>query len=264
MEDAVTALYALITMLVALQVTSLATTIYLHRGLSHRGLRFARPADIAFRAWLWLSIGITPRAWVAVHRKHHRFTDVEGDPHSPRLTGGPWRLLLTNYLHYRRETKDPETIARYAKDLPPDRWDRVLFRFTWLGPVVAIALLVLAFGPLLGVATYVLHGVLYILFSASINSLCHWFGYKNFDNTATNIPVIAWLTGGEGWHNNHHAHPSSPRLAMAKGEFDPAWWVVRMLAAARLVELRGEPRVVEGSAHAFPDGPQRATPPATP
>ena len=71
----------------------------------------------------WITTGIKPREWVAVHRKHHAFTDVEGDPHSPELLG--WvRVQLTNVALYRREARNPETIARYAKDLPPDWWDR--------------------------------------------------------------------------------------------------------------------------------------------
>jgi stearoyl-CoA desaturase (delta-9 desaturase) len=72
--------------------------------------------------------------------------------------------------------------------------------------------------------------------SSSINGLCHHAGYRNFDNTATNIRFVALLTGGEGLHNNHHGHPRSPKFSWRKTEIDPAWPFIKLLTALRLAK----------------------------
>ncbi|HEY3067604.1 MAG TPA: fatty acid desaturase, partial [Methylomirabilota bacterium] len=107
------------------QIAILATSIYLHRGLAHRSLRLHPVADVVFRAILWLTTGQCRQQWVAVHRKHHTFTDREGDPHSPRWRGF-WRVQLFNVYYYMRECRNPVTIATFAPDLPEDRLDRAL------------------------------------------------------------------------------------------------------------------------------------------
>src|SRR3954453_6911731 len=119
------------------QVALFATTVYLHRTLSHRSLRLRPSVDWAFRALLWLTTGIRRREWVAVHRKHHAFTDVEGDPHSPRLLG--WvRVQFTNAALYRRAARNPETVRRYARDLAPDWCDRHVFDHAFVGLAAGI------------------------------------------------------------------------------------------------------------------------------
>ena len=81
------------------------------------------------------------------------------------------------------------------------------------------------------------HAILYVfVLSPSINGLCHVLGYRNFDNTATNLQSIAFLTGGEGLHNNHHGFPRSPKFSYRTGEFDPAWPVIWMLTKLRLAK----------------------------
>ena len=82
------------------------TSVYLHRALAHRSLTVHPVADVCFRTVLWLTTGQRRREWVAVHRKHHTFTDREGDPHSPRLLGF-WRLQFLNAYYYAREAKNP-------------------------------------------------------------------------------------------------------------------------------------------------------------
>src|SRR5205085_10167888 len=85
-----------------------------------------------------------------------------------------------------------------------------------------------------------LHAVIYVFaLSSSINGLCHHVGYKNFDNTATNIRLIALVTGGEGLHNNHHGHPRSPKFSWRKSgrsEFDPAWPIIKLLITLNLAK----------------------------
>jgi stearoyl-CoA desaturase (delta-9 desaturase) len=221
------------------QVTVIATSIYLHRALAHRSLRLHPVADIFFRALLWVTTGQRRQEWVAVHRKHHTFTDRPGDPHSPRLLG-VWRVQLLNVYYYIREARKAETLAKYAPDLAEDGLDRVLFSRGWLGVGLGTAVLCLALGFWAGVATMLLHAVLYVFVVAPlINGLGHWRGAQNFSNTAYNSRFLAWVTGGESLHNNHHAHPRAPRFSVRRLEFDPSWLVIRALAAVRLVAIVG-------------------------
>jgi stearoyl-CoA desaturase (Delta-9 desaturase) len=221
------------------QITVIATSIYLHRALAHRSLRLHPAADVFFRVLLWVTTGQRRQEWVAVHRKHHTFTDRPGDPHSPRLLG-VWRVQLLNVYYYAREARKAETRARYAPDLVEDGLDRVLFSRGWLGLGLGTAVLCLALGFWAGVVAMLLHAVLYVFVVAPlINGLGHWRGAQNFSNTAYNSRFLAWVTGGESLHNNHHAHPRAPRFSVRRLEFDPSWLVIRALAALRLVAIVG-------------------------
>ena len=225
--------------IVLTQVAVIATSIYLHRALAHRSLHLHPIADVAFRAALWLTTGQSRQEWVAVHRKHHTFTDREGDPHSPRLLGF-WRVQLFNVAYYMREARNPETLETFAPDLRPDRLDRVLFSRGTLGLVVGLTLLCALIGLWPGLIAGLTHAVLYVFVMAPlINAVGHWRGSKNFENTAYNGRLLAWITGGESLHNNHHAHPRSPKFSMRRSEFDPSWLVIRALAAVRLLAIQG-------------------------
>ena len=223
------------------QVAVIATSIYLHRGLAHRSLTIHPIADVIFRVLLWLTTGQRRQEWVAVHRKHHAFTDREGDPHSPRLLG-LWRVQLLNVYYYVREAKNPDTIRRFAPDIQADWLDRWVFSRGWTGLVLGTALACLVFGPWVGLVAAALHAILYVfLLAPLINGLGHWRGGQNFDNTAYNSRVLAWVTGGESLHNNHHALPRAPKFSVRAWEWDPSWLVIRVLAAVRLVAVVGRP-----------------------
>src|SRR5262245_65250486 len=122
------------------QTAAIATSVYLHRALAHRALTVHPIADVLFRIVLWLTTGLNRRAWVAVHRKHHKFTDREGDPHSPRLLG-VWRVQFLNVYYYMREARNDETIRTFAPDIAVDWWDRALFSWGLGGLALGIALL---------------------------------------------------------------------------------------------------------------------------
>jgi stearoyl-CoA desaturase (Delta-9 desaturase) len=227
--------------IVLTQVAVLATSIYLHRALAHRSLHLHPLADIAFRTVLWLTTGQCRQEWVAVHRKHHTFTDREGDPHSPRLLGF-WRVQLFNVAYYVREARNPETLDTFAPDLRPDRLDRALFSHGLLGLVTGLAFLCALIGLGPGLVAGLMHAVLYVFVMAPlINALGHWRGSKNFDNTASNWRLLAWITGGESLHNNHHAHPRSAKFSVRRSEFDPSWPIIRSLAAVGLLAIQGTP-----------------------
>ncbi|MDP9071025.1 MAG: fatty acid desaturase [Actinomycetota bacterium] len=210
------------------QLGTLVTTVYLHRALAHRALNLSPGVALVFRVLTWVVTGIRPRQWVAVHRKHHAFTDVEGDPHSPLLEGFA-TVQFGNVALYRKVARDEKTVARYARDLPADRWDRMLFDHALVGLGIGIALLVLWLGPWAGLLAAGLHTVTYLLLNAAVNAVGHAFGRQPHANTSYNNQWLAWITVGEGLHNNHHAAPTSARLALQPGEIDPGWWVVRLL-----------------------------------
>lgn len=223
------------------QVAVIATSVYLHRTLAHRALGVHPVADVLFRAVLWLTTGQRRQEWVAVHRKHHAFTDREGDPHSPRLLGF-WRVQFLNVYYYMREVRSPGTVQKFAADIPEDRLDRAVFSWGWVGLGLGIVLLCLVLGVWSGLIAALAHALLYVFVLAPlINGLGHWRGAQNFENTAYNSPVLAWVTGGESLHNNHHAHPRAPKFSVRWFEFDPSWLVIRALAAVGLLVVVGTP-----------------------
>ena len=230
-------LVALLTALVVCQVAIYLTTVYLHRVLAHRAMTVRAGVAWPMRAVLWLTTGLKPRQWVAVHRKHHASTDEPGDPHSPVLVGY-WAVQLNNAGLYRRALRSEDIVGKYAKDLAPDRWDRALFDHGWLGLAVGIGLLYVIFGWELALIASVAHAVSYLYLSAMINAVGHTYGSRPYGGASTNNQWLAWLTGGEGLHNNHHAAPTSARFSLAKGELDPGWWVVRALRGFGLATVR--------------------------
>ena len=221
------------------QVAVFCTTIYLHRCATHKSLELHPALVFVFKLVLWVTTGLHTKEWVAVHRKHHAFTDQEGDPHSPLLEGF-WSVQIGNVFHYIRTAHDPEVIQRYARDIEEGWWDRHVFSIGGLGLTIGTVLLCLGLGLWWGLLAAGVHAVMYVfVLSSSINGLCHYVGYRNFDNTATNVRVVALLTGGEGLHNNHHGHPRSPKFSWrqsGKKEIDPAWPIIKLLIALNLAK----------------------------
>jgi stearoyl-CoA desaturase (delta-9 desaturase) len=221
------------------EVSFYVTSIYLHRALSHRSVRLSPPLSAACRVLVWTFTGIRPRQWVAVHRKHHAYSDRQGDPHSPVLLGYA-KVQWGNTVLYRRVSRDPVVVARYARDLPPGRLDRVLFDHAWLGLGLSVCAFVVLLGWKITVVAAVTHGVVYLAGSGAVNAVGHHWGKRPYENLATNNRWLALLVAGEGLHNNHHAAPTSGRFSFTKSEFDPAWLVIRVLAGLRWASVRHE------------------------
>jgi stearoyl-CoA desaturase (delta-9 desaturase) len=226
------------------QIALFATTVYLHRGITHRALVVHPVLGWVCRATLWITTGMRPREWAAVHRRHHAATDTPDDPHSP-VQLGFWRVQLTNAAMYRRVARDGETVRKYARDLPPDRFDRFMFDHAGLGLGIGVALLCVGFtlvfgwwGIALGVLAAAVHAVGYLGLSGAVNAIGHTVGRRPYDNSATNTILLALFTCGEGLHNNHHDRPTSPRFSRRWSQIDLAWWGIRVLTWCRLVRLR--------------------------
>jgi stearoyl-CoA desaturase (delta-9 desaturase) len=228
---------ALLVGFVVTQISVVVTTVYLHRTLSHRALTMQEPATFVCRVLLWITTGMRPREWVAVHRRHHATSDTPADPHSPRVLGF-WRVQLANAGLYRRVARDQLTVRRYARDLAPDRLDRWFFDHGLVGLGIGIGILCLTLGWQTGLLAAGVHAITYVMLSGAINAVGHVFGRRPHDNPAGNSQWLALLTGGEGLHNNHHAAPTSARFALGRGEVDPGWWVIRALLVSRQASLR--------------------------
>ena len=116
-------------------------------------------------------------------------------------------------------------------------WDRLFFNHGLAGLGLGIVALCAVLGIGWGLLAASIHAVMYVfVLSSSINGLCHHVGYKNFDNTATNLRLLALVTGGEGLHNNHHGYPRSPKFSFRASEIDPAWPIIKLLISLRLAK----------------------------
>src|ERR1700692_2362521 len=148
--------------LALVEISFFLTTIYLHRVLAHRAISLSPAVAATFRVLIWMGTGTRPRQWVAVHRKHHAFADRDGDPHSPWLFGYS-KVQFGNVGLYRKVARDRAEVAKYARDLPPDRWDRWLFDHALVGLAIGTALLMLLLGWQLGLLAAAVYTPGYLL-----------------------------------------------------------------------------------------------------
>ena len=230
----------IIATLVMVQITIACVTIYLHRGQAHKGLTFNPVAEHFMRFWLWLTTGMVTKQWVAIHRKHHRFDDAEGDPHSPHIFG-IWTVFFKGALLYNRASKDKKMVAQYGVGTPDDWIERNLYTpHSRLG-IMLMLLADLALFGLWGWLVWIIQIVWIPLWAAGVvNGIGHWWGYRNTDTKdfSRNLTPLAVWIGGEELHNNHHADPANPKLSRKPWEFDIGWLYIRVLQAVKLVKLR--------------------------
>ena len=220
-------------------LTIVSVTLYLHRCQAHRGVEFNPILAHFFRFWLWLTTGMTTKAWVAVHRKHHQTTDVAGDPHSPHVFG-IWKLLFGGWSLYHEATKDATFVIKYGSGTPKDRAEIFYSRYHKYGIYLMLLLDILMFGWW----GFLVWGVqmIWIPFWAAgfINGVGHWWGYRNGETKdhSHNVSPIGILIGGEELHNNHHLDPASPKFSRKWWEFDIGWMYITILCKLRLAKLK--------------------------
>ena len=226
--------------LILTHITILCVTIYLHRGVTHRGLEFNPVLSHFMRFWLWLTTGMVTKQWVAIHRKHHRFIDTDGDPHSPKLFGIK-NILFRGVYYYYQSAKDARMVVEYGAGTPNDWIERKLYtKHHFLGVLLMLSINVLLFGWI-GILIWLLQ-IVWIPFWAAgvINGLGHWWGYTNTDNKDSSrniLPIGIWI-GGEELHNNHHAEPANPRLSRKWWEIDIGWIWINIFKHLRLLKIR--------------------------
>ncbi len=225
---------------VMLQVSLMATTLYLHRDQAHRAIDLHPALRHFFRFWMWLTSGMVTREWVAVHRKHHALCEKPGDPHSP-VVFGLKKVLLEGAELYRVDARNPEVVAKYSRGTPDDWLERKFYLpHTTLGIYTLLTVNVLLFG-VIGITIFAIQmAAMPILSAGIINGLGHNTGYRNFesDDAATNLYPIAFLIGGEELHNNHHAFPSSAKFSVRPWEFDIGWMYITIFKALGLCKVR--------------------------
>lgn len=232
-------------------LTGIGITVGYHRLFSHRSFE-TRPTVRAALAVLGSMSAEGPVLdWTADHRKHHKFTDSDGDPHSPYTNGGDgWRAVLGGLFHahvgWLLNRRDRASARRYVPDLVADPVMRVIDRTYALWVTLGLAI-PFVYGFLLGgfsVAaglTAFLWGGLVRLFAVqhatwTVNSICHMYGKQPFDpsEAARNNWGVAAIAFGEGWHHNHHVFPTSANIALGRRQFDPGYAFIRLLRAVGL------------------------------
>jgi fatty-acid desaturase len=224
-----------------------------HRQLTHRGFVTPKWLEYAMAVCATLALQGGPIYWVAVHRLHHQLTDREGDPHSPR--DGKWWSHIGWILYGTLKNRNTPLLNRYAPDLAKDRFYLWLSRWHWVPATVVGVGLYLGGGWSWLLWGLFLRVTLGLHVTWLVNSATHIWGSRRFEtrDDSRNSWWVALLSGGEGWHNNHHAHPVSACHGMAWYELDFNYWLIRMLGmlglAKRIKVLgpeAGPARVIHG------------------
>jgi stearoyl-CoA desaturase (delta-9 desaturase) len=234
---------------------SLGIGMCYHRLLTHRGYKCPKWFEYFLTICACLALEGGPIFWVATHRVHHQLSDKEGDPHSPR-DGGFWAhmgwILLGKSFH----NKSTELLA-YVPDLRKDKFHLWISEYHWV-PMVVLGFVLLAIGGWQLVLWGVFLRTVFLLHCTwFVNSATHMWGSKRFATTddSRNLWWVAYLSFGEGWHNNHHAHPVSARHGLAWYELDLNWYAIKAceklgliwdiklpkLGGARIREIKAQP-----------------------
>jgi len=208
---------------------SLGIGMGFHRLLTHRGYKTPKWMEYCLTVCGTLALQGGPIGWVATHRLHHQNSDKEGDPHSPR-DGGFWAhmgWIITGDAIHNKTTE----LLPYVPDLRKDKFMIWISKWHWI-PLAILAVAVLV----LGGWRYLMWGIFLrtvvgLHATYLVNSGTHMWGSRRFltgDNSTNNF-WVAMLSFGEGWHNNHHAHPQSARHGLAWYEFDLNWYGITAL-----------------------------------
>lgn len=226
-------------------LTAMGITVGFHRLLTHNSFATYRPLRAFWMAMGALAVEGSPLIWCAVHRRHHEKSDHQGDPHSPLLHGSSWLGMLKGLWHahtgwlFTHYWSRPN-LQRYVPDLVNDRLLASIDKLYYVWVLVSLAIPT-ALGGLMTQSWYgawmgLLWGGVVRIFVThhitwSINSICHVYGKRHFhttDNSRNNV-ICGLLALGEGWHNNHHAFPTSARHGLLWWQFDFSWLVIRLM-----------------------------------
>ncbi len=233
-------MFTIISTLILTHITIVCVTLYLHRSQAHRAVEFHPAVSHFMRFWLWLTTGMVTKQWVAIHRKHHRFTDEEDDPHSP-VHYGIWHVLFKGAALYHEASKDKDMVDSYGRGTPDDWVERNIYSAHSRLGIGILLLLNLAIFGWMGAIVWGVQ-MLWIPFWAAgvINGVGHWWGYRNGEtrDTSTNISPWGIIIGGEELHNNHHLAPASAKLSSKWWEFDIGWAYIKLLQFCKLAVVK--------------------------
>jgi stearoyl-CoA desaturase (delta-9 desaturase) len=228
--------------LIVTHITIVCVTLFLHRGQAHRGIEFHPILGHFMRFWLWMTTGMVTKQWVAIHRKHHRYSDQEGDPHSPHVYGIK-RVFFRGAGLYHSASKDSAMVQQYGVGTPDDWIERTLYTpHSRLGIALMLVIDLALFGPW-GLLVWGIQ-MIWIPFWAAgvVNGVGHWLGYRNGEtkDRSTNFSPWGIIIGGEELHNSHHLDPASPKFSQRWFEFDIGWMYICILRFFKLAKLRSE------------------------
>jgi sn-1 stearoyl-lipid 9-desaturase len=215
---------------------SLGIGIGYHRLLTHRGFKTPRWFEYFLTICGTLALQGGAINWVVTHRIHHAFTELQGDPHSPR--DGGWWSHIGWILRGTAQQHSEKVMRRYAPDLMNDPIHVLLNRLYFV-PLILCGIVLLAFGGLPALMWGVFFRVTFALHSTwLVNSATHLWGTRRFETSddSTNNWWVALLTFGEGWHNNHHAFSRAARHGLAWYELDLNWLAIRALISLKLAK----------------------------
>lgn len=200
-----------------------------HRLITHRGYKVPKPIEYFLALCATMALEGGPIQWTTTHRIHHAHTDQQGDPHTPR--DGRWWSHIGWIIFGTAQDYDEATLNHYAPDLMSQPFYVWVNRFYWV-PLIVVGIGLWIFGGF-GVMLWGVFLRLIIGLHATwlVNSATHLWGRRRFETgeDSRNSWWVAILTFGEGWHNNHHAHPTSARHGLKWYEIDFNWWGIRVL-----------------------------------
>jgi stearoyl-CoA desaturase (delta-9 desaturase) len=226
--------------LVMVQITIVAVTLYLHRSQAHRSLEFHPLLGHFFRFWLWLTTGMVTKQWVAIHRKHHRFTEQEGDPHSPHVYG-IGQVVFKGAGLYHTASKDSQMVEQYGAGTPNDWIEQHLYTPHSRAGIMLMLLINVALFGAWGLLVWGIQMLWIPLWAAGfINGIGHWWGYRNGETRDSSRNILPWAiwVGGEELHNNHHLEPANPKLSRKWFEFDIGWMWFKIFEFVKLAKVR--------------------------
>jgi len=224
-------------------LTAVGITVGFHRLFVHRSFETYLWVKVIFAVLGSMAVQGSLFKWVGMHRRHHRYSDTPQDPHSPHHHGKGALGLLKGFWHAHIGwffDADPPDLDRYTKDLTGSRSLRVINKLFPLWAVLGLVLPAILGGLITvswtGVGTGFVWGGLVRLFLVhhvtwSVNSACHLWGLRPYksDDMSRNNAVFGILAMGEGWHNTHHAFPTSARHGLRWWQIDASYWIIRAL-----------------------------------
>lgn len=225
-------------------------TVFYHRGLAHEAVVMSpRMRRFVAKTGSWVT-GIDAKAWVCMHRMHHRFSDTDKDPHSP-LFGGVWGLFKKQLSSYRKALvaliRGHESYEKSVADLGIEvSWVNV--KRLWYLPylshlLIGIGLYLLTGSALIGTA-FVLGISSHPIEGWAVNALAHSYGYRNFETTdhSQNNTWVALLVAGEGYQNNHHRFPDAAKFSHRWFEFDWGYLLCRIMSVCGVLKIAKQER----------------------